>query len=119
MKNILLRLVEKVERANNLQHSGTRIPKEDWAELFALTNEARAALQAPPTSMNHLMAAYDGFRAEADDHKVKDDMEAHKAALEDAAAVADVMTAIDNGTIRGKYDDARLAEIEKTPADKI
>lgn len=46
IKNILLRLTEKVERVNNLQHSrATRlISSEDWAELYQLTNEARQVL---------------------------------------------------------------------------
>lgn len=42
---VLLRLVEKVERANAIQHSGTTIPAEDWAELYALTNDARGRLE--------------------------------------------------------------------------
>lgn len=43
---MLKRLTEKVERANNLQHSrkGHTIPQEDWAELFHLTNEAKSLI---------------------------------------------------------------------------
>lgn len=43
--NILIRLTEKVERANNIQHSGGRLAKEDWAELYSLTNEARGVIE--------------------------------------------------------------------------
>ena len=41
---MLTRLVEKVARANELQHSGFALEPEDWSELFALTDEARALL---------------------------------------------------------------------------
>lgn len=45
--NILLRLVEKVDRANSLQHSRQdhTIQQNHWAELYQLTAEARAALK--------------------------------------------------------------------------
>ena len=48
--NAVTRLVEKVERANSLQHSrrSHTIPAEDWAELFQLTGQIRA-LMSPPT----------------------------------------------------------------------
>ena len=39
---MLNRLREKVEWVNGLQHRGTTIPAEDWAELYNLTNEAKA-----------------------------------------------------------------------------
>lgn len=42
--DILLRLTEKVERANTIQHSGGNVRKADWSELRQLTNEARSAL---------------------------------------------------------------------------
>jgi hypothetical protein len=38
--NMLQRLAEKVRRANTIQHSGSKIAAEDWAELYQLTNEA-------------------------------------------------------------------------------
>ena len=41
---ILSRLTEKVERANSIQHSGGEILEEDWAELYQLANESRAAI---------------------------------------------------------------------------
>lgn len=40
----IIRLTEKVERANSIQHSGGRIHAEDWAELYQLANESRAAI---------------------------------------------------------------------------
>lgn len=42
--SMLVRLTEKVERANAIQHSGGSIEPEDWSELYQLTNEARAAI---------------------------------------------------------------------------
>ena len=42
---MLMRLTEKVERVNAIQHSGGSIEAEDWSELHALTNEAKAVLQ--------------------------------------------------------------------------
>lgn len=42
--DILKRLTEKTERANEIQHNGVRVCAEDWAELYMLTNEARAAI---------------------------------------------------------------------------
>lgn len=47
-KRMLKRLTEKVERANAIQHSGVPIEPEDWAELYQLTNEAKAVLEATP-----------------------------------------------------------------------
>lgn len=44
---MLQRLVEKVERANASQHSGSQFGPEDWAELYQLTNEARGMLAVP------------------------------------------------------------------------
>ena len=41
-QRILVRLAEKVRRANAIQHSGGIITPEDWSELFALQNEAFA-----------------------------------------------------------------------------
>ena len=43
---MLVRLTEKVERVNAIQHSGGYIEMEDWSELYQLTNEARALLQS-------------------------------------------------------------------------
>lgn len=40
----LQRLTEKVERANALQHSGGSVHPDDWAELYQIANESRAAL---------------------------------------------------------------------------
>ena len=40
----LERLTEKVARANAIQHSGGRVRAEDWSELYALEQEARAAV---------------------------------------------------------------------------
>lgn len=40
----LVRLTEKTERANAIQHSGGAIEPEDWAELYQMSNEARAAI---------------------------------------------------------------------------
>lgn len=50
LRNMLQRLVEKVERANVIQHSrtGHSIPAEDWSELFMLTHEARTLLATMP-----------------------------------------------------------------------
>lgn len=45
LERVLQRLVEKVKRANEIQHSGGPICAEDWGELFHLTNEAEAALR--------------------------------------------------------------------------
>jgi len=39
--DMLKRLAEKVERANNIRHSGGRITACDLAELFQLTSEAK------------------------------------------------------------------------------
>ena len=44
MKSMLIRLVEKVERVNAIQHSGGKVRTEDWSELYGLTNEARGVL---------------------------------------------------------------------------
>jgi hypothetical protein len=44
LKNTLQRLSDKTARANAIQHSGGHIDAEDWAELYQLTNEARALL---------------------------------------------------------------------------
>ena len=43
---MLKRLTEKVERANNIQHSRTShtIPAEDWSELHQLTAESKALI---------------------------------------------------------------------------
>lgn len=41
----ITRITEKVKRANDIQHSGTKIPSEDWSELYQLTNEARAVIE--------------------------------------------------------------------------
>jgi len=43
---MLKRLTEKIERANNLQHSrkGHTIPQEDWAEIYQLTAEAKTLI---------------------------------------------------------------------------
>lgn len=41
---VFVRLLEKVERANAIQHSGGTVEPEDWAEFYQLTNEARAKL---------------------------------------------------------------------------
>lgn len=40
----LERLSQKTRRANDIQHSGGKIEPEDWSELYALTNEAQAAI---------------------------------------------------------------------------
>lgn len=49
MKDILQRLVDKVTILNDSQHAGvTSMEPEDWAELYQLTNEARAMLANPP-----------------------------------------------------------------------
>ncbi len=40
----LERMVEKVARANAIQHSGGRVLAEDWSELYAMQQEARAAI---------------------------------------------------------------------------
>ena len=45
LHHMLTRLVEKVERANSIQHSGGRVTAEDWSELYALANESRAVLE--------------------------------------------------------------------------
>jgi len=45
MAEALQRLTKKVKRANAIQHSGARVLAEDWAELYQLANEARAALE--------------------------------------------------------------------------
>ena len=42
---VMQRLTEKVQRANAIQHGGRRIKAEDWAELYQLANEARAAIE--------------------------------------------------------------------------
>jgi hypothetical protein len=42
---ILKRMTEKVERANNIQHSGGHLIAEDWAELYALTSQSRGILE--------------------------------------------------------------------------
>ena len=50
LRDMLKRLTEKVERANQLQHSRATVEKpgeldfEDWSELHQLTNEARGIL---------------------------------------------------------------------------
>jgi len=44
LRSMLTRLTEKVERANSIRHSGGRLVAADWAELYALTNEARGVL---------------------------------------------------------------------------
>jgi hypothetical protein len=44
--NALKRITEKATRANSIQHSGGTIEAEDWSELYALANEARAAINA-------------------------------------------------------------------------
>lgn len=44
LRDMLNRLNEKVKRANAIQHSGTKIQPEDWAELYQLSNEASALL---------------------------------------------------------------------------
>ena len=49
-QTVLRRLVERVERANAIQHSGGPIEPEDWAELNQLTNEARGVLAVPASS---------------------------------------------------------------------
>lgn len=45
--DVLVRLTEKVERANSLQHSRKdhTIPLEDWSELNQLATEARAIIR--------------------------------------------------------------------------
>jgi hypothetical protein len=40
----LMRLTEKVSRANAIQHSCGTIQPEDWAELYQLQNESKAAI---------------------------------------------------------------------------
>jgi len=42
---ILVRMTEKVERANAIQHSGGTVTAEDWSELYSLTNEAKSVLE--------------------------------------------------------------------------
>lgn len=42
----LVRVLEKVERANSIQHSGGKLLPEDWSELYQLANEARSSLQS-------------------------------------------------------------------------
>lgn len=44
LRYMLIRLTEKVERANSIQHSGGEILPEDWSELHSLTHEARGVL---------------------------------------------------------------------------
>jgi hypothetical protein len=44
IRDILQRLVEKVARANAIRHSGGRLVAKDWAELYALEQEAKAIL---------------------------------------------------------------------------
>ena len=40
----LFDLMEKAERVNAVQHSGALVQAEDWSELYALANKARAVL---------------------------------------------------------------------------
>lgn len=42
--SVLVRLTEKTERANAIQHSGGTIEPEDWSELFQISNDARAVI---------------------------------------------------------------------------
>jgi hypothetical protein len=48
LADVLRRLSEKTARANNLQHSrpSRTLLAEDWSELYALSNEAEAVLDA-------------------------------------------------------------------------
>jgi len=48
--NMLVRLTEKVSRANAIQHSGGTIPPEDWAELYQLQNESKSIAANRPCS---------------------------------------------------------------------
>lgn len=61
--------------------------------------------------MRHLIAAYNGFRAEA---RRSSDHAYAKAALEDAAAVADAINSIENGDHRGQYTEVHLKNIART-----
>ena len=40
MYEALVRLAEKVRRANSIQHGGGKLLAEDWAELYQITNES-------------------------------------------------------------------------------
>lgn len=44
MFTALMRLTEKVSRANAIQHSGGTIQPEDWSELYQFQNESKAIL---------------------------------------------------------------------------
>jgi len=43
--HMLTRLTEKVERINAIHNSEGSVIAEDWLELHALTNEARAVIE--------------------------------------------------------------------------
>ena len=45
LRQMLIRLVEKTERVNSIQHSGGIVTAEDWSELYSITNEARGVLE--------------------------------------------------------------------------
>lgn len=45
LAQMLTRLVEKVERANTIQHSGGSVTAEDWSELYDISNESRTVLE--------------------------------------------------------------------------
>lgn len=45
------RLMEKVRRANGIQHSGGRVTKEDWNELYMLQNEVAAKIEISENEM--------------------------------------------------------------------
>ena len=51
LAQMLTRLVEKVERANSIQHSGGRVTAEDWSELYCLAIEAKKVLEAANISV--------------------------------------------------------------------
>jgi len=38
-------LMEKVKRANSIQHSGGKISSQDWSELYMLQNQLAANIE--------------------------------------------------------------------------
>lgn len=43
---ILAQMTEKIERVNAIQHSGGKVSPEEWSELYALTNRAKAVIES-------------------------------------------------------------------------
>ena len=50
ISNAFRRLLEKVGRANAIQHSGGTVPAEDWAELHRMVDEGKALLEDNPAA---------------------------------------------------------------------